>query len=285
MNHIRESRSISIFIAVTFAITWLLLGIAVVSSQRNADASSAGLITLATLGPILGAVVATVLDSGWKGVRILLAQILHWKFRPIWYAIVLLGPAIVVLTSVGLSLALGGPRLPMPSLGIWLSIPIVFVVMALAAWFEETGWRGFILPRLEKRYGMLGAGLLIGLIWGFWHLPIWFIRGAGFDSLPFPVFLVFTVCLSTIFAWIYTRTGGGLLLTVLAHAAINSYVLPWNMALSTLPETARGLHPQIVMTITLAIACIILVVSLWRSSFSKLPSIGNSLTRHSKQTS
>src|SRR5262249_1671445 len=128
----REKSSIIIYVVITFAITWSLLAIAIVSSQANPASSSAGLITLATLGPILGAVMSTRIESGRKGIRSLLAQVRHWRFQPVWYGIVLCGPALVVLAAVMLSVALGGIQLPTAPASAWLSVPMVFVVMAVA---------------------------------------------------------------------------------------------------------------------------------------------------------
>lgn len=86
-----------------------------------------------------------------------------------------------------------------------------------------------------------------------WHAPVWFIPEAGFGSLPFSVFVVFTVALSILFAWLYERSGASIFLPALAHAALNAYPLPWNTAVFLLPEGSRGLHIQIPVTIVLVI--------------------------------
>jgi membrane protease YdiL (CAAX protease family) len=133
----------------------------------------------------------------------------------------------------------------------------------------QIGWRGFALPRLQSRYGWLLSSLIIGVIWAVWHAPIWFIPEAGFSSLPFAIFLLFTTALSLVMTWLYNHTGGSVLLPAMAHAAINAYPLPWNTAVSLLPESARGLHLQIPVTIVLVIAAIFLVIRTGRTTSEK----------------
>jgi uncharacterized protein len=95
-----------------------------------------------------------------------------------------------------------GHRFHLPPLNAWLSVPILVVVLLIPALFEEIGWRGLALPRLQSRYGALAASLIIGIAWAAWHLPIWFIPEAGFSSLPFPIFAAFTVAISVLFTWL-----------------------------------------------------------------------------------
>jgi uncharacterized protein len=78
------------------------------------------------------------------------------------------------------------------------------------------------LPRLAERFGLASASVLLGLIWGVWHLPQFFIRGGDSYQQSFPVFVLQVTAMSVAFAWLYTRTNGSLFLTMLLHAAINN---------------------------------------------------------------
>jgi uncharacterized protein len=251
------------YFALTFAFTWAILGLAVLAAQGmiTLPLPAAVLITIATLGPAVAAVLVVGAEGGRNGVRALLAQAGRWRVKPIWYAVALLGPALVMLAAFLLWRVLGGPSLSPPPLNAWISVPILVVVLLIPALFEEIGWRGLALPRLQSRYGTLGASLIIGAAWAVWHLPIWFIPEAEFSSLPFPIFAAFTVAISVLFTWLYNGSGGSVLLPALAHAAINAMPLPWNTAVFLLPEAERGLHLQIPVTAVLVVLAVLLLLA------------------------
>lgn len=271
LDNKRITISLSLFLAITFIFTWSLLGLAFLSANQLIAFSlpSTMMITIATLGPALGAIAAAAYVSGRMGVRALLAQTGRWRVGGKWFGVALIGPALVMVASFLLWRVLGGPTLSSPPTSTWASIPVLLVVMLIPALFEEVGWRGYALPRLQSRYGWLLSSLILGVIWAVWHAPIWFIPEAGFSSLPFPIFLLFTTALSLLMTWLYNRTGGSVLLPAMAHAAINAYPLPWNTAVFLLPESARGLHLQIPVTIVLIIAAIVLVIRTGRTISEK----------------
>jgi membrane protease YdiL (CAAX protease family) len=256
------ARSLLIFLIVTFAFSWLLLGLAALSANGAIPLSLSGqvMITIATLGPALGAISAAAYESGGPGVRGLLAQVGRWRVRPRWYFVALIGPALIMLAGFLIWRALGGPRPPAPPVSTWFSLPVLIIALLVPALFEEIGWRGFALPRFQSRYGWLPASLIIGAVWAIWHAPIWFIPDAGFGTLPFPIFALFTLALSVLFTWLYNGAGGSVLLPALAHAAINAYALPWNTAVYLLTEGSRGMHLQIPVTIVLVVLAVLLVL-------------------------
>ena len=155
--------TLSIFLAVTFTFTWLVLGLAVLSANRliALSLSSAVLISIATLGPALGAVAAAGYESGRVGVRNLIVQAGRWRVGSRWYFIVLIGPALVMLVGFLLWRALGGPSPPAAPLSAWLSVPVLIIALLVPALFEEVGWRGLALPRLQPRYGWLLSSLIL----------------------------------------------------------------------------------------------------------------------------
>jgi uncharacterized protein len=256
------AKSLLVFVLVTFSFTWLVLAPAALSVYGfiSLPVPINAIITLATLGPFLGGISAAAYETGPAGVRALLSRVVRWRVKATWYGLVLAGPALVMLAAFLLWRSLGGPQLPAPPAQAWLTIPILILVLLLPALFEETGWRGFALPRLQGRYGALVASIAIGIIWAAWHAPIWLIPEAGFNSLPFSTFAVFTVALSILFTWLFNNTGGSVMLPALAHAAINAYPQPWNSAVYLLDEGNRGMHLQIPVTIVLVVLASTLVL-------------------------
>ncbi|HET7089812.1 MAG TPA: type II CAAX endopeptidase family protein [Anaerolineae bacterium] len=255
-------RGMVIYLVVAFGFTWAILGLGILAARGviTLPLSTTGLVTLATLGPMIAALSATAFEAGRAGVRTLLAQVVRWRVRPIWYGLALGVPAMIMLSAFVLWRVLGGPALPAPPIQSWLSLPVLVMALVIPALFEEIGWRGYALPRLQSRTNALAASLMLGLIHACWHVPLWFIPGLGFDSLPFPLYALLVIGLSILFTWLYNSTGGSLLIVGLFHAAINAYPAPWGAALQTLPESARGTNIQIAVAVTAAVFAICVVL-------------------------
>jgi len=100
----------------------------------------------------------------------------------------------------------------------------VFLFVGLG---EETGWRGYALPELQKRYSPLIASLVVGVFWAAWHMPL---MGVEFRADVIPAFLLSVLAGSVVMAWLFDRANGGLLPLPLLHAAVNTvgagYVFP-----------------------------------------------------------
>ncbi len=251
----RTSSPMRRYLLLAFGLAWLCLGLGILASHRLIPLPFTVYVTLGTLAPSIGAVAVAYGETGWSAVRSLLAQAARWRLAPGWYALVIFGSAGMALAAYRLSQVLGGPRLATPAPAVWLSVPIMLAVLTVFGLTEEIGWRGFALPRLQARHGALVAALAVGVIHGLWHLPVWFIAGAGYDNLPFPVFVLFTVELSVVFAWLYNRNRS-LLLTGLAHASVNAFGSVWGAAAYALPSAARGANPVLYMTFVLGVIAV-----------------------------
>ncbi len=116
---------------------------------------------------------------------------------------------------------------------------------------EEIGWRGFALPRLSDRMGLPAASVVLGVLWAAWHIPLFFSTAGDTYGQSFPVYLVGVTALSVVLAWLYWRSGGSLILTMFAHAAINNTKdivpsvstpsdSPWNLSASPIAWIAAG---------------------------------------------
>jgi membrane protease YdiL (CAAX protease family) len=157
-----------------------------------------------------------------------LCQVKTWRVTIGWYAIALFGPAVLFLLDEAVSLLLGGvpPKkwIVFPSPSGFFPGSLFFSVMGLLAGSigEEFGWRGFAQPRLQKRYGALSASLIVGLVWGTFHL--WIIPICPHClSLKDVIVTQYLRLIATavIYAWIYNGTKGSLFLVMVAHAAHN----------------------------------------------------------------
>ena len=180
----------------------------------------------ALLGPGLAAIVVTALVCGRIGVRDLLARMVRWRMPVRWWAAALspaayLGVALVVASAAG-KLPRGsdfGRYSGLSAIGV---VPVCVIVI-LFALGEETGWRGFALPILQRRHGALAASLLITPIWAVWHLPYFFTVTTyrGFPPVGYVGFVFGLACGSIVLTWLYNATGGSILACAVWHGLYN----------------------------------------------------------------
>ena len=97
-------------------------------------------------------------------------------------------------------------------------LDFVLVVLVLG---EELGWRGYALPKLLERFSPLVASLILGVLWGLWHLPTFYIAGTPQFGQPIIAFLIMTTAYSILLSWVFLHTRGSVLIATLFHGAIN----------------------------------------------------------------
>ena len=166
-------------------------------------------------GPFFAAILVLALTGGKAGTVALLHRMVRWRVRPVWYAVALLLPVVISGAAAGLNVLLGA-RPPSPGeLGAWPGlIPTFFLLLLVpglgGAW-EEPGWRGYALPKLQVGRSALLASLILGIAWAFWHLPLMVI---GQIHLSDPLFIV---AWAVVFTWLFNNTNGSVLIAMLHH--------------------------------------------------------------------
>ncbi len=164
-------------------------------------------------------------------IRRLLGRFVLWRVGLRWYLFVLIGPPVLaVLGMIILPGALASFQPPDP-LSVLAYVGIFVLVLVLGAPLaEETGWRGFALPRLQRLHGPLVGSLILGPLWAFWHLPLnlnpsWS-HGAGTSGANLIILLglVATVAYTIIFTWVFNNTYGSLLIAILLHSSFDTFI-------------------------------------------------------------
>jgi uncharacterized protein len=102
------------------------------------------------------------------------------------------------------------------------SLPLFFLpffLLDLITNGEEMGWRGYALPRLQVKYSALASSLILGAIWGFWHLPKYITH---FSTITFFWSMLHFLAFAVILTWLYNNTKGSLLIVAVSHAISNT---------------------------------------------------------------
>jgi membrane protease YdiL (CAAX protease family) len=243
------------FFVLAYALSWVLESPLVFLGDSVTDAQGLILVILASNVPSVLGIVLTAMVLGRGSLRKLLGRLLIWRVNPLWYLLLVLGPAALVAGVLPLNALLGGPALSlgMPLVGV--AIFLAFSIFPGSALGEEIGWRGYALPRLQSGRSALAASLIIGPIWALWHLPLWLTGEPGRTPTLYAAFVVSTIALSVILTWVYNSTGGSLLMVVLLHATYN---LPITLAIDDLGS--RATVPVLLYFGLLVVAAIVVVI-------------------------
>src|SRR5215472_19109073 len=209
------------FFLLAYALMWACFFIVAFTGISARGLFGSILLLTGAFAPGLSATYLTARAEGKTSVKALLGPVLQWRVSAKFYAF-----ALVYMVAI----KLGAAAIHRLGTGAWPRFgetPLYLIPLAIAYSTpfqagEEVGWRGYALPRLASRFGLARASLLLGFIWGCWHLPQFFIRGGDTYHQSFPFFVTEVTALSVAMVWLYARTNGSLLLTMLLHAAVNN---------------------------------------------------------------
>jgi membrane protease YdiL (CAAX protease family) len=171
--------------------------------------------------PSFSALIVTGITSGIPGMKRLLSGFAHWNVGFKWYfwaAFLILGPLAISLIYKLIMRSSSGFLPDAPLTSMLGTIVFTFFSGPIA---EEVGWRGFALPRLQKKYSALKSSLILGVLWCCWHTPLFFTTGATQMGIPFPIYLVLVLTITIYLTWLYNNTNGSLVITVLGHFCYN----------------------------------------------------------------
>jgi len=250
------------FFALAYALSWVIL----VPGGLGLLPDSAGILAwLAPFGPAVAAFIVTALSGGRPAVGQLLRRMVQWRVGIHWYLLILFGVPLIEL--LGAFVVLGS--VPLDDLArnwplVFTSyLPQVLVAVVVIGLAEETGWRGFALPRLQEWQGPLVGTSVLAVVWAGWHLPN--VLFGGWTGLSYTLWLVGTLAVAFVYTWVFNNTAGSILLAALLHAAIN---MSSGLVLDLVPGVEDAFGVQ--MYGAVAIACVIVALVLVAATRGKL---------------
>jgi len=258
-----KAHDVLTFFVLTFLITfgtWIPLVLTL--PQRDMQYMTGGgrlLMLIGLWGPALSAILTAGITQGKVGLKDLFRRLLLWRVPGRWFLVVILGyPVLILLTGLLFSQFTNEPiRFNWSSWSMILALPSFSLLLQGYFANEELGWRGFALPRMLGRWNALSSSIVLGVIWGFWHMPyFWGIKGIS-QPFPFHIFLVYIVSISILMTWVFNHTKGSVLIAMIFHILIN-FIPNYVIALLSLTNI-RGFYNAITLVY---VAAAILVVTL-----------------------
>lgn len=221
-------KSLPAFLLISFGLAWAILGLYIfngewMSALFGSITGRHPLFVLAVYAPAIAALCVVFWSGGARGVRRYLSRALLWRCTPAWYAFLIVGiPLIFYAGSVVKGNVFDNP-FPFASIGEMLGAMAFMLILGPV---EEIGWRGVALPLLQRHLMPLWSGLLLGLIWGLWHLPAFFLSGTPQSAWGLTPFVIGSVAISVILTPLFNSAKGSILLPVLFHFQLNNPLWP-----------------------------------------------------------
>jgi uncharacterized protein len=216
------------FFLMSFGLAWGILGLYIFNGAQmtalfGAITGRHPLFVLAVYAPALAALYVVFGAGGIDGIKRYLTRLLLWRCSSTWFAFLIVGIPLIYGAGAWLKGNLLQNPFPCTDVGALLS-SIGF--MLILGPVEELGWRGVALPIIQRYLAPVWAGLLLGLIWGFWHLPAFLLSGTPQESWQFFPFFLGSVAVSLILTALFNAAKGSILMAVLFHFQLNNPLWP-----------------------------------------------------------
>ncbi len=246
------------FVVLAFGWSWSI-GFAATQVQARFPALSTALMMVSGFGPSLAGLAVVAAFSTRQGFQDWLARCLNWRVGWRWFAVPFVLPPAVMLLALAIHSAMGGA---MPAMTAAAHIPMAIANFGLVLLIggplgEEFGWRGYTMPVIAEKLGWPAASLIIGTIWGLWHLPLFFLAATAQSHMPIPLFMLNILAGSVVFGWLFERTQGSVLPALVLHTSLNA----WAGLLVIVPTATSGGSYAIVTCLLVLIALVLLITT------------------------
>jgi len=178
---------------------------------------------LGTFGPVLSAILLSLLIGGRSGARALLGKMGKWRVGWGWFTpAALVYPTLIFVVARLYRLLSNSDPLPFQPVSV-SSVIVTAIILTLTVSGEEIGWRGFALPHLQRQFPAVKSSLILGTIHTFWHIPFWIVLGEleqfgwGYWLMSWAYVLALTIYLT----WLMNNTGNSVLMAVVLHGVYN----------------------------------------------------------------
>lgn len=216
------------FLLITFGLAWGILALFMFLPDQMTEifgelSGQHPLFFLAVYAPAIAAFIVITYISGLRGLRRYLSRLLIWQCSLAWYAFLIIGIPLLFFGGSALKGNLFAEAFPFAS---FQPLFIALLLVAIKGPIEEFGWRGLALPLLQQKFAPIWAALILGIIWGFWHLPAFLLSGTQQSTWSFTPFFAGTIAISFIVTALFNASRGSILLPALMHFQLINPVWP-----------------------------------------------------------
>lgn len=222
-----ETKTIAPFLAITFGLSWSIIALGIgfydqIVAIFGEISITNPLFILAVYSPGFVGVFLVWRHYGLRGLGSFFTRLTLWRAPILWWLFLILGIPALFYGGAGVKGSISDPFPFSP----WHQVLPAMAVALFLGPIEEFGWRGLALPLLQRRFAPFWAGLILGVIWGVWHIPVFLLSGTPQSAWSFGPYLAGVVAISVILTPMFNAARGSLLIAALYHFQMNNPVWP-----------------------------------------------------------
>lgn len=216
------------FLLISFGLAWGIIGLYVFLPGLMSEAfgqltGNHPLFFLAVYSPAIAAFALVTRTCGLAGLRQFLGRALLWRCHAAWYAFLIIGVPVIFIGGSAVRGNLLAETFPFAS---FQALVVALILAAIKGPIEEFGWRGLALPLLQRKFAPIWAGLILGAIWGLWHLPAFLLSGTQQSEWSFMAFFSGCLAISVIATALFNSSHGSILLSAFFHFSLMNPIFP-----------------------------------------------------------
>ena len=234
-----KTKTLGPFLAITFGLTWgisalLMLFYDQIVAIFGELSMTNPLFILLVYSPGFAGLFLIWRHYGLKGLRRYLQRLSLWRAPGAWWLFIILGIPLIVYSGAALK---GSLNQPFPFSPWYQALPAMAMALFIGP-IEEFGWRGLAQPLLQRKFSPFWAGLILGCIWGIWHIPAFLGSGTPQSAWDFGPYFIGIVAIAVILTPLFNASKGSLLISVLYHFQMMNPIFPdaqpWDILLFVL---------------------------------------------------
>lgn len=234
-----KTKTLFPFLAITFGLTWgisalLMLFYDQIVAIFGELSMTNPLFILLVYSPGFAGLFLIWRHYGLKGLRRYLQRLSLWRAPGAWWLFIILGIPLIVYSGAALK---GSLNQPFPFSPWYQALPAMAMALFIGP-IEEFGWRGLAQPLLQRKLSPFWAGLILGCIWGIWHIPAFLGSGTPQSAWDFGPYFIGIVAIAVILTPLFNASKGSLLISVLYHFQMMNPIFPdaqpWDILLFVL---------------------------------------------------
>jgi membrane protease YdiL (CAAX protease family) len=222
-----KTKTIIPFLAITFGITWGLAALLMLFYDQMVAifgemSMTNPLFILLVYSPGIAGIFLVWRYYGFKGLKSFFKRLTFWQAPVAWWAFLIVGIPLIVYTGAAIKGSIAEPFPFLPWYQVFPAIALAFFLGPI----EEFGWRGVVQPLSQQKFSPFWAGLILGCIWGIWHIPSFLGSGTPQSAWDFGPYFIGLIAIAIILTPLFNVSRGSLLIAALYHFQMMNPIFP-----------------------------------------------------------